>query len=389
MKFLYIDCIGGASGDMLLGAFLDEFVAFEYLQLEINKLKIDKFEISLSDTQRHHISAKKFTVKTNEQTHRHLADIEKLISNSDLNEWIKEQSILVFRMLGEQEAKIHNIPVEKVHFHEVGAVDSIIDIVGTFICLASIKPGKIFTSPLPASKGLIKAAHGHLPVPAPATLALLKNYPLNYRPIDGELVTPTGAALIKHISQGLFPANRQFTVTSIGYGAGNKDWEELPNLLRIWQGELSDKMEYDSVYQIETNIDDMNPELFPHLQEVLMNAGALDVTLYHGIMKKGRPGILISILADATKLEEIKKILYSETSTIGFRYFPIYRKKLKRELKFIDSPWGKIQVKKVLWDDEDRLLPEYEECRRIARENGIPLIDVFSQVQKILEKKKM
>jgi uncharacterized protein (TIGR00299 family) protein len=292
-------------------------------------------------------------------------------------------------MLGEQEARIHNIPVEKIHFHEVGAVDSIIDIVGTFICLDFIKPDIIFTSPLPASKGLIKAAHGNLPVPAPATLALLKNYPLNYRPIDGELVTPTGAALIKHISQGLLPVNRQFTITSIGYGAGNKDWEELPNLLRIWQGEFSDKMEYDSVYQIETNIDDMNPELFPHLQEVLMSTGALDVSLYNGIMKKGRPGILISILADTTKLEEIKKILYSETSTIGFRYFPIYREKLRRELKFIDSPWGKIQVKKVLWEDEDRLLPEYEECRRIARENGIPLIEVFSQVQQILNKKKM
>jgi uncharacterized protein (TIGR00299 family) protein len=389
MKFIYLDCIGGASGDMLLGAFLDGLVPFEHLQTEIKKTGLSGYELLLDETQRHFISAKKFSVKSHEHAHRHLSDIEKLIKNSGLNDWIKVKSIEVFRHLGEQEAKIHQIPINKVHFHEVGAVDSIIDIIGTFICLDYLKPDKVFASALPLSEGFVKAAHGNLPLPAPATLELLKDYPVKYLPIEGELVTPTGAALLVDISEGLLPAQQSLKISSIGYGAGSKEWEEIPNLLRIWQGKFSDDFTYDTIFQIETNIDDMNPEFFPYLQELLLKSGALDVILYQGIMKKGRPGMLVSILADAHKLDTVRNILYSQSTTIGFRYFPVYREKLKREIKIVDSPWGKIRVKKVVWNKEERLLPEYEVCQKIAKEKNIPLQKIFQELQIFLSNKKV
>ncbi len=384
MRFIYIDAVGGASGDMLLGAFLDGLVPFDYLEQELAKLNLKDYQLKLENTQRHHISAKKFTVIYHEHIHRHFSDIEKIIQKSELNSSIKEKSIKVFRRLGEEEARIHQIPLEKVHFHEVGAMDSIIDIVGALICLDYLQPEKIFSSPLPLSQGIVKAAHGKLPVPAPATMALLKNYPVVYRPIQGEMVTPTGAALITTISDGLLPVQQTFKILATGYGAGNKDWEEVPNLLRIWIGEFSSKHEYDAVYQIETNIDDMNPEIYPYLQEKLFKTGAMDVSFYTTIMKKGRPGILISILADADKIDDIRNILYEETSTIGFRYFPVYREKLKRKLKIVDSPWGKIQVKEVIWQEKKHFLPEYEECRRIAEKTGQPLKDIYRKIQELL-----
>jgi len=266
-------------------------------------------------------------------------------------------------------------------------VDSIIDIVGTFICLDYVNVDKIFTSPLPVSRGFVKASHGRLPVPAPATLALLKGYPLDYRAVEAELVTPTGAVLFTHISHGGLPLSSQFTVSQIGYGAGSKDFPEFPNLLRIWSGELLDEVEHETVIQIETNIDDMNPEIFPHLQQLLFEAGVMDVTFYPGIMKKGRQGTLISILSDVSLLDTIRNILYSQTTTIGFRYFPLHREKLPREIRKIDSPWGKIQIKVVKWQNSERWLPEYEECRRIAEKTGEPLLTVYQKIQLFLVQK--
>lgn len=384
MKFLYFDAVGGAAGDMIIGAFLDGLVPFEYLREQLAGLRLPDYRLTLEETQRHHISAKKFDVISPDHTHRHLSDIERLIEDSPLPQPVKEQSLAAFRRLGEAEARIHNIPLEKVHFHEVGAVDAIIDIVGAFLCVDYLQPRRVYSSPLPVSRGLVTAAHGRLPVPAPATLSLLRDFPLSYLPVEGELVTPTGAAIITTLSAGPLPKSISFRVAKTGYGAGGKDFAEVPNFLRVWLGEMEDSGTHDTVYQVETNIDDMNPEIYPYLRERLFEAGAMDVTFYAGIMKKGRPGTLISILCDAGRLDGVRDTLYRETTTIGLRYFPVHREKLQRQLRTVDSPWGPIQIKEIIRDGRRERVPEYEECRRIARQSGQPLRDIYEQVRGFL-----
>ena len=384
MKILYLDAVGGAAGDMILAAFIDGLVPPEYLQEQIALLQLPDYEIRISQTMRHKISAKRWEVLTHDHTHRHLSDVEELIQASALSDFVKQNSIEVFRLLAQQEGKVHNQPVEKVHFHEVGAVDSLIDIVGTFVCVEYLKPDVIFTSPLPISHGIIEAAHGKLPVPAPATLELLKDFPVIYRDVEGELVTPTGAVLFTYLSRGELPQGMPFRIRRIGYGAGSRDFPQVPNLLRIWEGEMDSPRIIETVYQVETNIDDMNPEIFPYVQEKLLTAGALDVSLYTGIMKKGRPGTLISVLVPAERLNSVKAILYRETTTIGLRYFPVHREKLPREEQIVETPWGKMRIKKVELEGEELWLPEYEECRRIARESGKPLLRVYREVEQFL-----
>ena len=387
MKFLYFDCFAGSSGDMILGAFMDNLVPFEYLKDELQKINLKNYELKLSDTSRHHIAAKKFDVITKEKTtSRHLSDIEKLISESDHTDYIKQNSIEVFRLLGKAEAKIHNIALEKVHFHEVGAVDSIIDIVGAFICLDYLKPEIIYTSPLPISHGTFQAAHGVLPVPAPATLGILSNYPQRKINVNGELVTPTGASIIKHISQGPLPEGVDLEIEETGYGAGNKDFKEIPNLLRIWLGSISESKTVETLLQIETNIDDMNPEIYPFVMEKLLDIGVNDVWLQNIQMKKSRPGIKLSVLCTTEKMDEVKKILFTETSTIGIRYMPVKREILQRKNTTIDSSWGKIKVKQTEYAGKITLHPEYEECKRIALENNLPLLFVYNKINELTNK---
>ncbi len=388
MRFLYLDAVGGAAGDMLIAAFLDGFVPFDYFQEEIKKLGLPDYHLVLEETRRHHIGAKKFTVETGDSSARHFSQIKELILKSTLKPTVKERAVEVFQQLGEIEANVHQMPLEKVHFHEVGAVDSIIDITGFFICLDYIHADAVFCSPLPYSRGVIRAAHGTLPVPAPATLNILKGYPLIKKPVEGELVTPTGAALFKYISEGTLPDGVPFSIDRVGYGAGTKDFKEIPNLVRIWTGQTGAAVLQETVLQIETNIDDMNPEVYPYLQDKLFQAGAMDVTFYQGIMKKGRPGILITILAARSVLPDIRRILYEETSTIGFRYHELHREKLHRKIREIDSPWGRIKVKEVIWNDKVKLLPEYEECRRIATEKKLPLLDFYKSLQTYLEEQR-
>jgi uncharacterized protein (TIGR00299 family) protein len=387
LKYLYIDAIGGVSGDMLLGAFLDGLVPFEHLKSAVEKLGLPDYKIQIAEAQRHHIRAVKFSVRSGDRTARNLQDIIKLIEQSELASRVKKNAISVFQKLGEHEARIHQIPIEKIHFHELGAVDSIIDIVGFFICLDYLKPEKIFVSPLPVSRGLIDASHGKLPVPAPAALSLLPGIPLVYHDIEGELVTPTGAVLISHIHQGSLPLQQQFKIEQVGYGCGENNFSLLPNLLRIWSGEIQAEISRDLVFQIETNIDDMNPEIYPHVLERLLSSGAMDVTFHSVNMKKGRSGTLISILADKSRLSEIRDILYEETSTIGIRYFEVHREKLPRELKTIDSPWGKMQIKEVRWKGRLKRIPEFDECRRIAKKTGEPLLRIYTAIQTFLSDK--
>ncbi len=375
---------------MLLGAFLDGFVPLKHLRNELQKISIGSYELQLTETSRHHISAKKFTVevKQDQHGHRHLSDILKTIDRSDLSEFVKQNSAAVFQKLGEEEARIHSIPLEKVHFHEVGAVDSIVDIVGVFICLNYLQPEAVYASPLPVSKGSVDAAHGVLPIPAPATLSLLRGYPLTYLDIDAELVTPTGAALVSHIASGMLPEHQSFSIERIGYGAGSKDFQQVPNLLRIWSGELNEAFDKETAIQIETNIDDLNPEIYPYLQEKLFAAGVMDVSIYPNIMKKGRPGVLLTVLCDPGLFAEIRQILFKETSSIGFRYHYVAREMLPRSIKKVDSPWGKLKVKEVRFGKEVRWLPEYEECKRIAEEKGQSLQEVYKKVGRFLEARK-
>ena len=379
MKFLYFDCIGGASGDMILGAFLDGLVSLEYLTKSLNNINLKGYRVILESTERHHIRARKLTFRlTGKDTaQRHLSDILKLIEESSLSPYVKQNSTEVFRKIGEQEARIHGIPVEKVHFHEVGAIDSILDIVGVFICREATGAKQVFASPLPVSGGFVNAAHGNLPLPAPAALALMQNYPLKKVDAEGELVTPTGAALITHLSQGELPVHREFRVEKIGYGAGSRDSAAIPNLLRIWQGTLSDPTPSDTALQVETNIDDLNPEIYPYLMQKLISAGVMDVSIYPNIMKKGRPGVLISVLCDPALLEKVQQILLNETSTLGLRYFPVNRLKLPRKIITVDSPYGPIRVKEVQKKGRKELIPEYDVCRGIAEKTKTPLKKVY------------
>jgi pyridinium-3,5-bisthiocarboxylic acid mononucleotide nickel chelatase len=387
MNFIYFECIAGVSGDMILGAFLDGLVPYDYLSNELHKLKVSGYTLELNDTLKHHISAKKFNVIYRDtSSHRHLKDIIALIDESTLSPYIKENSIAVFKLLGEQEAQIHNIAIEKVHFHEVGAIDSIIDIVGAFICLEYVSPQLIYSSELPVSKGFIKAAHGTLPVPAPATLAILKDYPLKSVDIDGELVTPTGAALIKHFSQGLLPSDAVFQIEKLGYGAGSKDFETLPNFIRIWQGSQTKSSPAETMIQLDTNIDDMNPEIYPFILEKLYEAGINDAWLTNVIMKHGRPGSQISVLLKADLLGKVKQIIFNETTTIGFRYHQVNREILKRKVKQIDSPWGKVQIKETEFNGEKKAYPEYKECERIAHANNVSIGQVYDTIKALLIK---
>ena len=387
MTFIYFDCISGASGDMIIGAFLDGLVPFKHLESELQKLNLDGYTLELKETSKHHIAAKKFDVKCEDNTsHRHLQDIVKLISESTLSNYVKQNSIAVFNLLGEQEAKIHNIPVQKVHFHEVGAIDSIIDITGCFICLDYIKPDLIYSSHLPVSYGTFKAAHGILPVPAPATLAILQDFPLKSVDVDGEIVTPTGAAILKHISRGLLPLDSIFRINKNGYGAGSKDFKELPNFVRIWQGVIEFVDLKSSLLQLQTNIDDMNPEIYPYVLEKLYDVGINDAWLTNVIMKQGRPGIQLTVLLESEILQQVKEIIFKETTTIGFRYTRVQREILPRKILHVDSPWGKIQVKQIELNNEKKIFPEYSECQRIARTHKISISDVYKAIQSLTSK---
>ncbi len=385
MKFLYLDCAGGVSGDMLLGAFLDSLVPQDYLETSLKKLKLKGFHLEVNDVERHHIHAKKVDVVVQGKRHHHrtLADIEKIITRSDLSDFVKTHSVAVFRRLAEAEAAVHHQPLEAVHFHEVGAVDAIVDIVGTTICMEYLRPDAVYSSPLPLSEGTVKAAHGILPVPAPATLNLLKDFPVHRVAVEGELVTPTGAALVTHFSQGRIPERLSFRIQSIGYGAGSKQFDTIPNYLRIWQGQLDVQSIKEIALQIETNIDDANPEIYPYLAEQLYAAGAQDVSFYPAIMKKGRPGVLVVIIAQPPLLTSLKEILFRETTTIGLRFHYIFREKLDREIVTVETEWGNVRAKKVTIDGETRIYPEFEECKRIARISGKPLLEIQQSIIQI------
>jgi uncharacterized protein (TIGR00299 family) protein len=386
MNIAYFDTFSGISGDMTLGAFVSAGLPLDELSFEIQKLKLHGVELQGKHIERNGIVAVKIDLLVpNEHHHRHLADIFRIIDASELSGNVKDKSKAIFFELGKAEAKVHNTPLEKIHFHEVGALDAIVDIVGAAICLEKFGIEKCFSSPVRlGSGGFVNAAHGKLPIPVPAVVEILKEYPTELTDIPFELTTPTGAAIVKTVSSGML-SKEKILMKSIGYGAGEREIPNTPNLLRIFIGELDETFDEDSLVTIETNIDDMNPEIYPYVIEKLLANGAHDAYLIPIIMKKGRPGILLSVMTSENNVQKISEIIFRETTTLGVRIQNVGRKKLKRELKEIDSQFGKIKVKVVVADGKKKLLPEFEECKRIALEKNIPLKEVFFQIQKELE----
>lgn len=379
MKTAYLDCFSGVSGDMFLGSLLDAGLPFYELRECLLTLPINGYQIEIKREARSQIFGTRFLVSLDEDRddHRGLKAIREVIAKGDLSETVKEKSIEIFESLAEVEGKIHNRPPEEVHFHEVGAVDSIIDIVGTVYALERLDIGSLYVSPLPLGSGFVMTAHGKIPVPAPATIALLKGIPVFEAGIPHEMVTPTGAALIKGLATS-FGSMPPMVVGEIGYGVGARDLPERPNLLRILIGEEQSGKTVDTVVVLETNVDDISPEWLGYLMDRLFDAGALDVVFFPVQMKKNRPGVQIQVIGRPDKKELLMEIMVRESATLGIRFRYSQRRVLARSFSEVDSPWGKIKVKKVLLKPGSPLLvPEYDVCKEIASKNNIPLREVY------------
>ena len=388
MRVAYFDTLAGISGDMTLGAFLHAGIPVDVLTAELKKLNLGGFELAVSRIKRNGIGAFKVDVVISEAPsyHRHLSNINEIIERSSLSKAVQETAKKIFYEVAVAEAAVHESTIEKVHFHEVGAVDSIVDIVGTAICLEQLGIEKVHSSPVKVgSGGTVNTQHGTMPVPTPATMEILKGYPIVLTEIPFELTTPTGAAIIKALSAGPLPLE-QIRVHSIGFGAGTRELHAVPNLLRVLIGEIDEKRDHDEVLSIETNIDDMNPEILPYVLEKLMGGGALDAFLIPILMKKGRPAHLLRVLAGRDALDAVLGIIFRETSTLGVRIQHVERRKLLRTQQQVQTSLGSVTVKSVTFDGVERRIPEFEECKRLAQERNIPLIEVYRILEIELKK---
>ncbi len=389
MKQAYLDCFSGISGDMFVGALLDVGLPLERLLAELKKIPLGSYEFERTRALRGHLVGTRVEIRVpGKQPSRKLGDIETLIRDSALSAGVKEQTLKVFGRLAEAEGKLHNMPPGQVHFHEVGAVDAILDIVGTCVGLELLDISHLTCSPVNVGSGCVQAAHGSLPVPAPASLELLKDIPIYSSGVDGELVTPTGAALISSLSSGFgpIPAMR---VERVGYGAGAREIPGHPNLARLLLGESAEPVSVregaagdEVVSVIEANVDDMSPQLYGFFIDQALAAGALDVTCTPIQMKKDRPGILLSVLCTPEKSDALAQMLFEQTTTIGVRIYEARRKILERELVNIQTPYGTVKVKVAKRDGKVlNFAPEYEDCQRLATEKGIPLKQVMIAAQ--------
>ncbi|MFA0781685.1 nickel pincer cofactor biosynthesis protein LarC [Fervidibacter sacchari] len=380
MVCAFVDCFAGISGDMLLGALIDAGAPVDDLLLGLKTLPVSGWELEVERVQKGAVAATSVSVIVHEnQPERHLSDIETIIIASQLPEKVKEQSLKVFQLLAEAEAKVHGIGVNEVHFHEVGAVDSILDIVGSVYALHLLGVQAVYASALPFTRGRVKTLHGDLPVPAPATMELLCGVPTYPLDIEVELVTPTGAALLKALANG-FGMPPPFTPRKVGYGAGKRDLP-FPNVLRVILGDLPDNvaLERERLVVVETNLDDMTGEMAGYAMERLLAAGVRDVWVVPAQMKKNRPAIVLSVLCDHEKLPTVLQILLRETTTLGVRVQEVERLCLPREIWEVTTPYGTVKVKVAkLGDEIVNIAPEYEDCRRLALEQGVPLKEVMA-----------
>ena len=379
MKIAYFDCPSGISGDMTLGALIDAGVDLAQLQAGIDSLGLPSCKLVAAEVKRHGFRATKVTVEHEpEHAHRHLHHITGKIDASDvLSPQQKDLAKRIFTRLGEAEAKVHGTTLRKVHFHEVGAVDSIADIVGAAIGISLLAVDRIVCSPIPTGSGFIEIEHGRVSVPAPATAELLKGIPLAPSVVSSELTTPTGAAIVATVSDEFGPLP-PMTMQTIGLGAGDKEFKEQANILRLVLGEANTNLVADQIWVLETNVDDISGEIIGHATTRLFEAGALDVYTTSIQMKKNRPGVLMTVLCQPDLLAKMEKILFRETGTLGVRRWPASRHKLQRQPHSVETQWGPIEGKlAVLGDGSLSFSPEFESCRRIATEQNLPLKDVY------------
>ncbi|PKO01633.1 MAG: TIGR00299 family protein [Chloroflexi bacterium HGW-Chloroflexi-5] len=385
MKIAYADCFSGVSGDMFLAALLDAGLPLEVLQQNIDELNLpEKVELKLTETHKGALRAASLEVIVpHSHNHRHLSDILKMINTSDLSEKVKATASKIFTLLAEAESRVHGEPVEHVHFHEVGALDSIVDIVGAAIGLDYLGIEQLFASPLPYGSGTINSDHGLLPLPAPATLEVLRliNAPLSPSSAEVELVTPTGAAILGCMAEFKRP---NLVMTHIGIGAGKRDLE-WPNILRLMIG-MVPEAEQTEMIQLETNIDDMNPQFFGYLMDKLFASGARDVFMTPIHMKKNRPGILLGVIALRKDEATLAELLLRETTTLGLRVQPIGRYEASREFQQLDTPYGKVTIKAKIMDGKViHATPEYDDCVRLAKENQVSLLEIYQTVNQLLK----
>jgi hypothetical protein len=392
MTIAYFDCFSGISGDMCLGAIVDAGLPLRELEKELKKFPLTGYRLSDSKVNRGHLRGTKVNVllKRGSKAYplKRWKDVRKMIQDSSLSFAIKNKGLSVFRTLFLAEAKVHGRSLHTVHLHELGAVDCMVDVFGTIIGLHLLGVEKMCSSPVNLGSGMVITQHGVLPVPAPATAEILRNIPVYSRDVQSELTTPTGAAIIKELSSGHgdLPI---MDIEKIGIGAGTGDFPDWPNVLRIFIGTPASPPgtglsagSVASVFVIETNIDDMNPQIFDHVTDMLYKAGSLDVSLTQVIMKKGRPGVKMTVICDKGRTEAIITIILRETSSIGLRYYETQRKVMQREIKTVDTEFGKIRFKvSRLGDEIIKAAPEYEDCRKIARKLHIPLVEVMKKIQ--------
>lgn len=404
MKALYLDCASGISGNMFLGACLQLGVPEKYLRQELEKLNLAKeYQLEISDVSKNGIGAAYVDVKLlkefepekierpnirhlprllHRHEHRTFADIRQIIESSSLSASVKNKSLAIFSVIAQAEGKVHQRAADEVHFHEVGAIDSIVDIVGCAICVDYLEVEKIFVGRVNTGSGFVKCAHGLMPVPAPATAELLQGFKTYSYGAEKELTTPTGAAIINALAEFRADLPEDFTSEKIGYGAGTLDLP-IPNVLRIYFGECSTQVERRLV-KLETNIDDMNPQIYGYLYEKLFEAGALDVWTQNIYMKKNRPAQMLTVLVDTEHLETCAKIIFEETTTLGIRVISIERRiEATRKMAKVETSYGEVQCKVSAYGGKIvSIMPEYEDCRRLAAENNVPFKTVWQEAFK-------
>ena len=389
MKTVYFDCFAGASGDMLLGALLDLGLPLDSLKKELDKLNLSGYEINAQRSLKCGISAMQVSVETIDgksftSSHhensgvqsRSLSDIVKILTDAPLPPTPQARALKAFRRLGEVEAFIHNVPIETIHFHELGAIDSIIDITGFFLAMDILNIDRVISSPLPVGYGYINSAHGNMPIPAPATAKILEGVPVFDNGMEGEVLTPTGALLLSESAES-FGRMPSMTISSVGHGSGIMD-KPMPNIVRAFLGQVdpppSNELHPETISVLETNIDDMNPEVFPYVIDGALSLGALDAFIIPTVGKKGRPASLLIVLCPAKRQDALLEFIFQETTTLGIRYRLTERMTIKRDWIEVNTPWGRVRIKRAhLRGDVVNLAPEFEDCRKLAESSGVPL----------------
>jgi len=403
MNVLYYDCFSGISGDMNIGALVNLGVPVEYLLDELKKLNLDGFSLEckpavkmgISGTYAHvHLDEKHHHHDHHEHDHSHgrnLKEITRIITTSSLSEFTKNKSLQMFKLIGEAEAKIHSKNIDEIHFHEVGALDSIVDIVCAALCIDFLKPDRIIASPVELGGGFVTCAHGVFPVPAPATAEILKDVPVKTGAVDRETTTPTGAAILKTFVDE-FSSHFAFSILKTAYGIGYHDFQ-IPNVLRVCLAEMNENTglhtDRTDAILIECNIDDMNPEQYEFIMEKLFEAGAQDVFIIPVIMKKSRPGIEIKVLCSREDQPAMEEIILKETTSLGLRYTNVTKSMLQRQVRTLDTMYGPVRVKEALLEGKIiKYKAEYDDCSKAARKHEVSLRAVYGAVEKVINESK-